>query len=86
MDSWVHKGGIAFSSETPSTPKSSVIVKFEEKPSDEIRNSLKSLGLKWNPLRQEWEGHTNIEELTSLLAPHKAFIKEVDLSTKNKSI
>jgi len=59
-----------------------VIVKFKEKPSDDIWNSLKSSGLKWNPLRQEWEGLKNIEELTSLLALQKASVTEVDLSTK----
>lgn len=61
MDIWIHKGGVAFSSEKLAPGRQSlrtsthtpVIVKFEETPSGEIRNSLKSSVPKRNPLRQE---------------------------------
>ena len=75
MEAWAHKGGAVFASEK--VHRSPVIVKFETPPSQEIRVSLKSLGLKWNALRQEWEGYTRIEELKKLIAPHKASIREL---------
>lgn len=77
MDDWDYKGGVAFSVEKSSIPKSSVIVTFEEVPSDNIKRSLKSLGLKWNGLRQEWEGHVVVEEVKSLLKNQKAEIQEL---------
>lgn len=78
MDDWTYKGGAAFSDEKVSIPKSAVIVKFEEIPADELKLSLKSLGLKWNALRQEWEGYVVLIDLRSLLAPHKASIQELE--------
>ncbi|EKE09347.1 MAG: hypothetical protein ACD_16C00191G0007 [uncultured bacterium] len=80
LEAWTHKGGVAFASEK--VLKAPVIVKFETRPTDEIRASLKSLGLKWNALRQEWEGYTKIEELKSLLAPHGASITELDAGSE----
>jgi len=76
MESWAYKGGVAFSSEK--VQRSPVIVKFEVKPSDEIRASLKFLGLKWNTLRKEWEGYTKLQELKDYLAPHKAHVQEIE--------
>ena len=75
MEAWAHKGGVAFASEK--VQKSPVIVKFETQPSEEVRSNLKSLGLKWNALRKEWEGYAQIDELKKFVEPHKAFIQEV---------
>lgn len=80
LEAWAHKGGVVFSEEK--VTKSPVIVKFESSPSDEIRASLKTLGLKWNVLRQEWEGYTKVNELKEVLAPHKANIHELETSSK----
>ena len=77
LEAWTHKGGAAFASEK--VLRAPVIVKFETRPSDEIRASLKSLGLKWNALRQEWEGYTKINELKELLSSHKASITELEM-------
>lgn len=77
MNEWTHKGGIAFSAEKVSISKSAVTVKFEEIPSDELKLTLKSLGLKWNALRQEWEGYVVLEELRALLVGQNAEIREL---------
>jgi len=37
--------------------QSAVILKFDSKPSDQIRTHLRSHGLKWNKLREEWYGY-----------------------------
>lgn len=77
MDDWSYKGGITFSAEKTTLPKSPIIVKFEEMPSDETKKILKSQGLKWNDLRQEWEGQGPLEELRTLLAGYNAEIREL---------
>ncbi len=44
--------------------KSDVILKLDSKPSDQIRVHLRSHGLKWNKLREEWYGFvTNLDAL-----------------------
>ncbi len=81
MDAWAHKGGSAFASEKSLSSRkrgSPVIVKFETQPSEEIRASLKSLGLKWNALRKEWEGYTQVEKLKEVLEPHRASIQVIE--------
>lgn len=75
MDAWSHAGGAAFASEK--NPKTGVIVKFTSQPKDDIGTSLKSLGLKWNSLRKEWEGYAILQELKSLLEKHEAFITKI---------
>ncbi len=54
---WEKQGGQEFSStQKKSESKTGVILKFEKEPQREIRQKLRSLGLRWNTLRQEWEG------------------------------
>ena len=77
MLTWTQNGGIAFSADKSSAPKTPVIVKFAEIPPDEIKHALKSSGLKWNALRQEWEGHVVLEELQYLISSQKAVIQEL---------
>ena len=36
-----------------------VILKFEQEPDNDIRTTVRSHGLKWNKLRQEWYGYCN---------------------------
>jgi hypothetical protein len=38
-----------------------IVVQFQEKPSEEARTVLRSLGLRWNSIRQEWQGITQPE-------------------------
>lgn len=78
MDEWSHKGGTAFSAEKVSLSKSPVVVKFEEITTDKTKLALKSLGLKWNSLRQEWEGHVVLDQLRSLLVGCNAEIQELN--------
>lgn len=37
--------------------QSAVILKLDSKPSDQVRIHLRSHGLKWNKLREEWYGY-----------------------------
>lgn len=78
LESWTHKGGSTFASEK--VQKSPVIVKFDTPPLDDVRTALKSLGLKWNSLRQEWEGYAEVEKLREFLKPHEASIQTPEIS------
>jgi len=55
LKSWEEKGGKAFFYERNQSGET-VIVKFTEKPDNRTRKLLREHGLKWNSLRQEWEG------------------------------
>ncbi len=54
-----------------------MIVKFSAFPEDDIRASLKSLALKWNALRQEWESYADVEELRGFLKGQEVEITEL---------
>ncbi len=75
MEGWSHAGDTAFSSEK--NPKTGVIVKFHSQVEEGVRVSLKSLGLKWNSLRKEWEWYTILQELNLLLREHETEIREI---------
>ncbi len=83
MATWTHTGGAAFAAEKTAMAQkrpvkgTPVIVKFSSSPEDDIRASLKSLGLKWNALRHEWEGYAVVEELHSLLIDQDAEITKI---------
>lgn len=49
-----------------------IILKLPEKPSIEIRATLRNHGLKWNSLREEWYGYiTNIDSLKNSIGSNK---------------
>lgn len=75
VKAWAHKGGAAFAREN--SDKSPVIVKFETKPDEEIRMKIRELGLKWNALRGEWQGHVLLPELKEVLRNQSANISEI---------
>jgi hypothetical protein len=59
---WNHLGKTAFDLEAKT--KTAIILKLTEKPPQEIRTHIRSHGLKWNHLRQEWYGYvTDIDSL-----------------------
>ena len=76
IDAWTYKGGAAFAKEK--VQKVPVIVKFETQPPEEIKISLKSLGLKWNALRKEWEGYAQIEKLREVVKVHEVSMIELE--------
>ena len=62
QEEWTNSGKAAFDKEEKN--KTAVILKLPQKPSLEIRNHIRSHGLKWNHLREEWYGYCN--DLASL--------------------
>ena len=54
LAAWIVKGNAAFNAETKnSTP---VILKFADEPGKDIRDFIRSHGLKYNKFRSEWYG------------------------------
>ena len=70
MAAWVIKGDKAFNKEQKnSTP---VILKFAAEPIKEVRNSIRSLGMRFNRFRSEWYGNVhNIAELKTCISEYK---------------
>lgn len=65
-DIWIQKGHDAFNAEK--LQKTAVILKFEEQPSTQIRDQIRSSGLFWNKFRAEWYGHvTDMESFKKIL-------------------
>jgi len=61
-EEWTNTGKTAFREEEQA--RTAVILKLAEKPSKETRDHIRSHGLKWNHLREEWYGY--ILDLPSL--------------------
>jgi hypothetical protein len=79
MDAWTHTGGALFASEK--NHKTAVIVKFTSHPEDDIRASLKSLGLKWNSLRKEWEGYALLPQLKEMLGDSEVEVRKIGVDS-----
>ena len=63
-ESWTQTGGEAFQKDT--FDKIPLTLHFKEKPTPETRDTLKNAGLKWNPLRNEWEGFVRADQVQNL--------------------
>ena len=65
-DAWIIDGDKAFNEEHKKfTP---VILIFETEPDKEIRNQIRSLGLRWNRFRKEWYGpYNDLDVLIALI-------------------
>ena len=70
ISSWIVKGNAAFNKEKQNaTP---VILKFDDEPNKDIRDFIRSHGLKYNKFRGEWYGSVkNIDGLKSSLGKIK---------------
>lgn len=76
VKAWAHKGGSAFAKENHT--KTPVIVKFETKPSEEVRAKIREMTLKWNTIRGEWQGHVDLPTLKEAIKGENAEIIEVN--------
>ena len=66
ISGWIIKGNAAFNKEKKDT--TAIILKFADEPIKEIRDFIRSLGLRFNRFRQEWYGTIeNPNELKSKL-------------------
>jgi hypothetical protein len=75
LEQWAQQGGVAFSQTTKL--KSAIIVSFAEKPSADLCLKLRALGLKWNTIRQEWQGNVILQDAQDLLQDKDAVLQEV---------
>lgn len=64
----------------------SLEVAFNGKPSEEVRNALKSIHYKWHSVKKVWYGYSDEETLKSVLSGEKAKHKEVVKTIKKTEI
>jgi len=82
LKAWEEKGGKAFFHENKQNGEP-IIVKFTEKPDNQIRKVFREHGLKWNSLRQEWEGIADYSILKPVIENVGGTIRK--LSTENEA-
>jgi len=61
LTQWSKQGQIAFAEKNKADNTIPLVVQFQNKPSPEARTALRALGLRWNSIRQEWQGITQPE-------------------------
>ncbi|MDG1437108.1 MAG: conjugal transfer protein TraD [Rickettsiaceae bacterium] len=77
IDTWINHGKVAFDAEQKST--SPVIIKFDAEPNAQIKESIRSQGLRYNRFRSEWYGNVaNIESLKQPLEGIKYNLEIID--------
>lgn len=81
MAAWIVKGDKAFNQEQQKfTP---VICKFNSEPIKDIRDSIRSLGLRWNKFRREWYG--NIQNIGNLKKTIENTEHELEILEENNN-
>lgn len=66
LQQWSQKGANAFNKGGNTGEGVPLVVQFKEKPTDEARAAIRALGLRWNAIRQEWQGIANLEDVKSV--------------------
>ena len=72
LSKWIVKGQAAFNAEKRQTTP--VILKFDDQPGSDIREFIRSHGLRFNRFRKEWYGNipgTRLEDLKNSLGKIK---------------
>jgi hypothetical protein len=82
LQSWTQKGGAAFSQEAKALNRSPILLQFPKQPPEEIRKTLRALGLRWNSLRQEWNGFAPLEPLQLIAQEHNATLTVPEIETQ----
>ena len=78
---WIVKGDKAFNAEKRTSIP--VICKFNSEPIKDIRDAIRSLGLRWNRFRQEWYG--NIQNISALKKTIENTQHELEILEENKN-
>jgi hypothetical protein len=77
VSNWAQRGDEEFKSETKNT--TAIILKFDTEPSSNIRELVRTHGLRFNRFRSEWYGNaTEIEKLKNSLGDIKYTIEIID--------
>ena len=74
LGQWSQKGASAFAKGINEGDGVPLIVQFKEKPSEEARSAIRALGLKWNVIRQEWQGIASLEDVKSVAAHYSGSV------------
>lgn len=74
---WKDKGAAAFEKDKAQNGEA-LIVSFDAEPPREAKDKLRSLGLRWNRFRREWQGYGKKDLLEKELKEFRAIIEAVE--------
>lgn len=78
INTWSKRGGDMFFKENKEKNLSAIILQFKEQPKEEIRKSIRSLGLRWNAIRKEWHGFAPLNDIQQIASEHNATIIQLE--------
>lgn len=55
-----------------------ITIKFKEEPAQEIRKKLRSFSMRWNSVRKEWEGVTDVHIIQKELSGTEIILQEIE--------
>lgn len=82
IDHWSKHGGAIFN--LNQNNKTAVVVSFIKTPESELILALRNAGMKWNNIRKEWQGYTDVVKIRQLLENIDAEVFEVNSSIPSK--
>jgi len=74
LKEWHERGQKAFADGPKAEGAVPLILQFKDKPSEEARTAVRALGLRWNAIRQEWQGRGSVEAAEALAQEHGATV------------
>ena len=66
LKTWAETGQKAFADGPKADGAVPLILQFKDKPSQEARSAVRALGLRWNAIRQEWQGRGSVDVAQAL--------------------
>lgn len=75
---WTQKGASAFQESVVMSDKTPLVISFTSEPHSDTLQHLKSIGLKWNRLRKEWEGFANINAVKGMIETNGGMVRVLE--------
>lgn len=72
VHTWTKRGGEQFLKENKAKNLSPIILQFKTEPDSQIRSYIRSLGLRWNAIRKEWQGFAPLDVINNIAKAHDA--------------
>lgn len=80
LNRWNKLGDLEFNkNKVDPNKEKGIVIKFPEEPASEIRKKLRSLGMRWNGVRKEWEGISDMELIQRELPSVEMTVTELNM-------
>ena len=67
IKAWENSGAQNFNTAKNEDHRQPCLVTFDTPPSSDVTKNLRTLGLRWNKFRQEWEGKSDVHQLKEIV-------------------